>query len=77
MAAKLVKGEAIEQLGSKPSRLASTITVPWDPDSPEHVERMIQQRIACGYRSDVVESWRELQREGKIGLHWIVSVNKL
>ncbi|KAK8055612.1 hypothetical protein PG993_000839 [Apiospora rasikravindrae] len=48
------------------------ILVPWDPDSPDHVERMRLQRVACGWKQDGAESWRPLQREGKIGLHWIV-----
>ncbi|KAK8050714.1 hypothetical protein PG994_012444 [Apiospora phragmitis] len=48
------------------------LLVPWDPDSPAHVERMRLQRVACGWKQDGAESWRPLQREGKIGLHWIV-----
>ncbi|KAK7941321.1 Acyl-CoA N-acyltransferases (Nat) [Apiospora aurea] len=46
--------------------------VPWDPDSPDHVERMRLQRVVCGWKQDGAESWRPLQRAGKIGLHWIV-----
>ena len=49
------------------------ILIPWDPDSEEHVDRMVLQRIACGWKQDYVEGWRQQQREGKIGLHWIVS----
>ncbi len=52
----------------------SIILIPWDPDSPEHIHRMVKQRIACGWKQDYVEGWRDQQREGKIGLHWIVSI---
>ena len=51
----------------------SVILIPWDPDSAEHVDRMVAQRIACGWKQAYVEAWRQLQREGKIGLHWIVN----
>lgn len=53
--------------------MAGIILIPWDPDSPDHINRMKQQRIACGWKVDDVDSWAELQRLGKIGLHWIVS----
>lgn len=53
----------------------SVILIPWDPESPEHVDRLVQQRIACGWKQDYVENWRDQQREGKIGLHWIVSTD--
>jgi hypothetical protein len=47
--------------------------IPWDADSAEHVERMVQQRIACGWKEDKVESWKLLQRQGKTTLQWVVS----
>lgn len=47
--------------------------LPWDSESLEHVERLYQQRIACGWNKQAVEGWRDLQREGKIALHWVVS----
>src|SRR4051812_10167911 len=47
--------------------------IAWDPDSPEHTERMMQQRVACGWKQELVEKWRVLQREGKTGLQWVVS----
>lgn len=53
------------------------ILIPWDPDSPEHVDRMVEQRIACGWKHDYVEKWRDQQRDGKIGLHWIVSIEAI
>ncbi|KAI0474109.1 hypothetical protein GGR56DRAFT_650329 [Xylariaceae sp. FL0804] len=46
--------------------------IPWDPDSPDHVERMRLQRVACGWNVDQVGKWREQQKRGDIGLHWIV-----
>ncbi|KAI1849622.1 hypothetical protein JX266_004571 [Neoarthrinium moseri] len=51
---------------------SSIILVPWDPDSPEHFERLKQQRIVCGWKVEAVDSWAELQRKGVIGMHWIV-----
>lgn len=56
-----------------PGGRPSIILVPWDPESPDHVERMRLQRVACGWKQEGAEGWRPLQREGKIGLHWIVS----
>lgn len=47
--------------------------IPWDPNSQDHVDRMKLQRIACGWKVDQVDSWRSPQREGKNGLHWVVS----
>ncbi|KFY08671.1 hypothetical protein V492_06028 [Pseudogymnoascus sp. VKM F-4246] len=46
--------------------------IAWDPESPAHAERMVQHRIACGWKQDYIEGWRVLQREGKMGLHWVV-----
>lgn len=60
--------------GEAPKRQRLSVTlVPWDPDSPAHVDRLIKQRIACGWKQEYVEKWRDQHREGKIGLHWIVS----
>lgn len=49
------------------------VLIPWDPDAPAHVERLRLQRVTCGWNVECVEAWRALQREGKMGLHWIVS----
>ncbi|KUJ07232.1 uncharacterized protein LY89DRAFT_631812 [Mollisia scopiformis] len=56
------------------ARSASTkvVLVPWDPDSRAHAERMVQQRIACGWHQDTVPKWQIRQREGKKNLQWIV-----
>ncbi|KAI9641477.1 hypothetical protein NHQ30_010284 [Ciborinia camelliae] len=59
-----------------PSRPTTQFTavdlIPWDPDSPAHVERLFNQRVACTWNSEYVESWREQQRQGAITLQWIV-----
>jgi hypothetical protein len=51
------------------------VLIPFDPDSSEHVERIRQQRIACGWKKESkdIEKWRVLQREGKMLIHWVVS----
>ncbi|KAH7304887.1 hypothetical protein BKA65DRAFT_610885 [Rhexocercosporidium sp. MPI-PUGE-AT-0058] len=46
--------------------------IPWDFTSREHVDRLIQQRIACGWDSESVESWRSKQESGNFNLQWIV-----
>ena len=43
--------------------------IPWDPESIEHVQRLYDQRIACGWNSNLVELWRTKQREGKKAIH--------
>lgn len=58
-------------------KLASVDLIPWDPDSSDHVERMIQQRVACGWKQDHVEAWRDYQRDGKLVFYWIVSTYTL
>ncbi|KAJ8068106.1 hypothetical protein OCU04_003678 [Sclerotinia nivalis] len=58
---------------SKPSPKFSKVNlIPWDPDSPSHIERLFNQRVACTWNSEYVESWREKQRQGAITLQWIV-----
>ncbi|KAI1202944.1 hypothetical protein F5X97DRAFT_286198 [Nemania serpens] len=46
--------------------------IPWDPDSQGHVDRMKLQRIACGWKVEQVDGWRDPQRRGDVGLHWVV-----
>ncbi|KAF4630044.1 hypothetical protein G7Y89_g8094 [Cudoniella acicularis] len=46
--------------------------VPWDPDSPSHVERLTQQRVACGWDVNRVQKWATQQREGYKFIYWIV-----
>ncbi|KAI0484739.1 hypothetical protein GGR56DRAFT_669263 [Xylariaceae sp. FL0804] len=31
--------------------------IPWDHSSPEQVQRMVEQRLSCGWRADEVPSW--------------------
>ena len=47
--------------------------IPWDAQSESHVERLRQQRLACGWRAESVDEWRQKQLEKKKALHWIVS----
>ncbi|KAH7403706.1 hypothetical protein BKA64DRAFT_722394 [Cadophora sp. MPI-SDFR-AT-0126] len=46
--------------------------IPWDFTSSEHVERLVQQRIACGWDFEAVESWKLKQERGEFNLQWIV-----
>ncbi|KAF8864383.1 hypothetical protein BDZ45DRAFT_582162 [Acephala macrosclerotiorum] len=57
---------------SKSPKRAKVNLIAWDPESPAHVERMFQQRVACGWNSELVEKWRDLQSEGKMTLQWVV-----
>ncbi|EOO03140.1 hypothetical protein UCRPA7_1377 [Phaeoacremonium minimum UCRPA7] len=54
---------------SKPS--SKVTLIPWDYESEQHAERMVAQRIACGWRSDEVELWRDLGRKGIKEYYWI------
>ncbi|KAG4427124.1 hypothetical protein IFR05_017393, partial [Cadophora sp. M221] len=54
-----------------PTPAATVLLIPWDPESPAHVERMYEQRVACGWKAEHVESWRALQRSGKYNLQWV------
>ncbi|KAE8442908.1 hypothetical protein EG329_002580 [Mollisiaceae sp. DMI_Dod_QoI] len=54
---------------SPPSKV---VLIPWDPDSPEHVDRMVQQRIACGWKFDAIPKWQIGQREGRKNLQWVI-----
>lgn len=54
---------------------AKVTLIAWDPESEAHAERLFQQRIACGWKSEQIEKWRALQREGKIVLQWVVSLS--
>ncbi|CAG8958142.1 hypothetical protein HYFRA_00000490 [Hymenoscyphus fraxineus] len=47
--------------------------IPWDPNSEEHINRLILQRLACGWGAENVrETWCKQQQEGHKSLHWIV-----
>ncbi|KAJ8131279.1 hypothetical protein O1611_g2345 [Lasiodiplodia mahajangana] len=60
------------EIGKSTSDSAPVYLVPWDPNSQEHVDHMRLQRIACGWKVEEVEGWRDPQRKGHIGLHWVV-----
>jgi hypothetical protein len=49
------------------------VLVPWDPVSAEHVERLYEQRLQCGWDKQRVEGWREKQTTGRKCIFWIVS----
>ncbi|TVY89673.1 hypothetical protein LAWI1_G003160 [Lachnellula willkommii] len=54
------------------SSKSQVLLIPWDPTSPDHVQRMVQQRIACGWNEDAVEGWKGRQETGTLNLQWIV-----
>ena len=46
--------------------------IPWDYKSEEHVNRLYDQRVACGWRSEEVASYaKEGEKGGKV-FYWIV-----
>ncbi|TQN65261.1 hypothetical protein CSHISOI_10207 [Colletotrichum shisoi] len=45
--------------------------IPWDPESTDHIARMLDQRVECGWDSDKVDKWRGLQRSGFKCMYWI------
>ncbi|CZR53881.1 uncharacterized protein PAC_03763 [Phialocephala subalpina] len=65
----------IEEVTAEPIKAparAKVNLIAWDPESPAHVERMFQQRVACGWNETYVKKWRGVQREGKMTLQWVV-----
>jgi hypothetical protein len=65
----------IEEVAAVPLKAparAKVCLIAWDPDSPAHIERMVQQRVACGWHEDYIERWKVLQIEGKMALEWVV-----
>lgn len=53
---------------------SNLVLIPWDPQSPEHVKRMFQQRVACKWDSDQVAGWQESAKEGVKWFYWIVCI---
>ncbi|KAK9372528.1 uncharacterized protein V1513DRAFT_451977 [Lipomyces chichibuensis] len=51
---------------------SKVILVPWDPNSSEHRQRLYEQRVACGWKEDMIGKWQGLQREGKMTIQWVV-----
>ncbi|KAI1342391.1 hypothetical protein F5Y15DRAFT_372578 [Xylariaceae sp. FL0016] len=46
--------------------------IPWDHMSQEHVKRMYEQRVACGWRADEIESWVEFAKRGGRIFYWAI-----
>ncbi|KAI1461290.1 hypothetical protein F4805DRAFT_277499 [Annulohypoxylon moriforme] len=46
--------------------------IPWDHSSPEHVQRMYDQRVACGWRADEVPQWVDASKKGEKLFYWAV-----
>ncbi|KAF4970999.1 hypothetical protein FSARC_2102 [Fusarium sarcochroum] len=45
----------------------------WDPDSPEHVERMVEQRKVCGWHAPRVPTeWKDGHATGKKCIYWLI-----
>lgn len=53
---------------------AAVKLVPWDPESDSHIERLVQQRKACGWQADHVPIWRDAHLAGTKCIWWIVSL---
>ncbi|KAI0126701.1 hypothetical protein BJ170DRAFT_415416 [Xylariales sp. AK1849] len=51
--------------------------IPWDPFSPEHVERAYEQRLACGWAAETVHSYAEAGKKGGIVYYWVVLADAL
>lgn len=59
----------------KPARVTAGL-VPWDPESPDHINRLIEQRIDCGWDKDKPDGpWKKAQLEGRKCIYWIVRRN--
>ncbi|RSM19185.1 hypothetical protein CDV31_001861 [Fusarium ambrosium] len=57
---------------SPATRQDQLLLVPWDPESPEHIARLIEQRVQCGWNMELVEKkWRGKQRSGHKCIYWI------
>ena len=46
--------------------------IPWDAESPEHLDRLVLQRIACGWQAECVPEWKKEQQDGNKMFHWVV-----
>ncbi|KAI1619207.1 hypothetical protein EDD37DRAFT_655002 [Exophiala viscosa] len=51
-----------------------TVTlIPWDPYSPKHVKRMVEQRIVCGWHAPIVATeWKDGHINGTKCIYWII-----
>ncbi|KAI0815814.1 hypothetical protein GGR55DRAFT_686553 [Xylaria sp. FL0064] len=46
--------------------------IPWDHLNPDHVQRLHDQRVACGWRADEVPEWVESAKRGGKVFYWAV-----
>lgn len=51
---------------------AKAALIPWDPSNEAHFKRMHVQRVACGWRYEEVEEWRNKMLKSQKFLYWIV-----
>lgn len=56
---------------------ASVLLLPLDEASESHIERLIQQRVTCGWNADQVPTWIKSQKEKKKVFFWVVSAHHL
>lgn len=54
-------------------RLDLVELIPWDITDEKHVQRLQEQRVACGWRAEEVPRWRDIVAQGFMSFHWIVS----
>lgn len=48
--------------------------IPWDPDCDQHVKRLYDQRVACGWHQTAIPGWKEAQLGGSKVMYWIVGL---
>ncbi|CAH0058318.1 unnamed protein product [Clonostachys solani] len=47
--------------------------IPWDPESPDHIARLVLHREECGWHAQkVAGEWADKQRAGTKCIYWIV-----
>ncbi|EEU42169.1 uncharacterized protein NECHADRAFT_86153 [Fusarium vanettenii 77-13-4] len=56
---------------------AKTALIPWDPSNEAHFKRMYDQRVACGWRYEEVEEWRNKMLKSQKFLYWIILADDL
>jgi hypothetical protein len=61
-------------MGSDSKRTESVVLIPWHPVDEAHYQRMVDQRVACGWREEEVPEWKRKQLDGVKFVYWIVSV---
>ncbi|KAI2624150.1 hypothetical protein GGR54DRAFT_595111 [Hypoxylon sp. NC1633] len=51
--------------------------IPWDHLNPEHVQRMYDQRVACGWREQEVPEWIGSAKKGRKMFYWALFADAL